>query len=161
MPYAWHDTAPEQDSGAVLHLWPNRSLPAQGFVWVIGLTAGFLALPLLAVLGTAALWGVLPFAALAVWALWAAIRRSYRGPSEVLQLSRQALILTRSDPGRADRVWRTDPYWVRLALHHNHPIESYLTLTNGQREIELAAFLSPEERVALHDDLQRRLLALR
>lgn len=161
MPYAWHDAAPEDDSGAVLHLWPHRSLPLRGFAWVIGLTAAFLALPMLAVLGTDVLWGLLPFAALVVWALWRAIRRSYQGPSEELRLSPDTLILTRRDPGRADRVWRTNPYWVRVALRSAGPVPDYLVLTDGQRQVELGGFLAPEERVALHGDLERRLARLR
>lgn len=160
MPYAWHDTAPE-DSGAVLHIWPHRSLPRQGFVWVIGLTAGFLALPLIALLGSRVLWGLLPFVVLVVWALWSAIRRSYCAPSEELHLTRAALTLTRHDPGRADRLWRTNPYWVRAELRHDGPVEAYLVLTDGQRQLELGAFLSPEERQTLQSELNRRLAALR
>ncbi|RQP06880.1 MAG: DUF2244 domain-containing protein [Paracoccus sp. BP8] len=163
MPYAWHDTAPE-DSGAVsyrLEVWPHRSLPRRGFVWVIGLTATGLALPLLAVVGTTVLWGLLPFAALAVWALWHAIRRSYGTAHEVMLLDRDRLILTRSDPGREDRIWRTNPYWVRASLRPGGPVEDYLVLTDGKREVELGAFLSPEERLALRDELERRLAGLR
>ncbi|MFT4012795.1 MAG: DUF2244 domain-containing protein [Paracoccus sp. (in: a-proteobacteria)] len=162
MPYQWHDAAPE-DSGAVFHLrlWPHRSLPLRGFAWVIGLTAGFLALPLISVLGTAVLWGVLPFAALAVWGLWAAIRRSYRHPSEEMWLAPDRLELRRSDPGRADRIWRTNPYWVRASLHRNGPAEDYLVLTDGRRKVELGAFLSPKERVALKEELEARLARLR
>ncbi|MTH34141.1 DUF2244 domain-containing protein [Paracoccus limosus] len=162
MPYRWHDTAPEQ-SGAVfrLEIWPHRSLPARGFVWVIGLTATGLALPLLALLGTTELWGLLPFALLAIWALWVAIRRSYAAPREELVMDARSLHLRRSDPGRPDRVWQANPYWLRLALHADGPVEDYLTLTDGQREIELGAFLAPEERVALHDELAERLRRLR
>lgn len=162
MPFAWHETAPE-GSGAVfrLEVWPLRSLPRAGFAWVIGLTAAGLALPLLALLGSAALWGLLPFAVLAVWALWTAIRRSYRAPHEVMLLTARRLELTRSDPGRPDRVWRTNPYWVRVALRRDGPVEDYLVLTDGQREVELGAFLAPEERQDLYRDLTRRLAALR
>ncbi|MTH76380.1 DUF2244 domain-containing protein [Paracoccus aestuariivivens] len=165
MPYAWQDTAPEQ-SGAVsfrLEIWPHQSLPPKGFVWVIGLAATGLALPLLAVVGTLALWGLLPFAALAVWALWHAIRRSYRNGAtrEVMDLDRSHLTLTRTDPGRAPRIWQTNPYWVRVALRQHGPVADYLVLTDGKREIELGAFLSPEERQNLHHDLDERLMRLR
>lgn len=163
MPYAWHDLAPEQ-SGAFsvrLELWPHRSLSARGFAWVIGLAALGLAMPLFALIGTGVLWGLLPFAVLAVWALWAAIRRSYGRASEVMLLSRDRLELRRSDPGHPDRIWQTNPYWLRLSLRADGPVEDYLVLTDGKREIELGAFLAPEERVALRDELIRRLAALR
>lgn len=167
MPYRWldDDTAPEQ-SGAVsyrLEAWPYRSLPIRGFVWIIALTAGALLLPLLAVLGSPVLWGILPFAGLAVWALWHAIQRSYRSGDtrEVLVLTREALTLTRSDPGRKDRIWETNPYWVRASLSAAGPVEHYLILSDGRREIELGAFLAPEERQSLHHEVVRHLAAVR
>lgn len=165
MPYQWTDAAPDQ-SGAVslrLEAWPHRSLPPAGFAWVIGLTAAGLALPLLAVLGTTVLWGLLPFAVLAVWGLWHAIRRNYRDGAmrEVLELAPGRLRLVRSDPGRPDRIWQTNPYWVRASLRRTGPVEDYLVLTDGRREIELGAFLTPGERRALHDDLNRLLAELR
>jgi uncharacterized membrane protein len=162
MPYEWTiETAPE-DSGAVflhhLRLWPHRSLPARGFVWFIAVTAGLMVLPVLAVTGTTAWWGLLPFVLLAIWGLWFALGRSYRSGEafEELQLGQDALRLIRHDPGREDRLWQANPYWVRASLRPG-PVESYLTLTDGQREVELGSFLSPEERRALCDELQRRL----
>ncbi|MBU3029488.1 DUF2244 domain-containing protein [Paracoccus marinaquae] len=164
MPYEWHDTAPE-DSGAVSHrlrVWPHRSLPARGFVWFISLTAGFLTLPLLAVLGTMVLWAILPFVALAIWAIWLALQRSYRSGNtlEELTLDRDRLELVRHDPGRQSRRWQANSHWVRVSLREG-PVEDYLTLSDGQREVELGAFLSPEERRALHDELRHRLHSLR
>lgn len=164
MPYSWTKTAPDA-SGAVLHrlhLWPYRSLPRRGFVWFIGVTAALIALPVVAMLGRAALWGILPFVALTVWAMWFALQRSYRSGTvtELLEIDRQRLHLTRRDPGRAPREWHTNSYWVRPTLRPG-PVEAYLTLTDGTREVELGAFLTPEERRALHDDLTRRLASLR
>lgn len=167
MPYAWYDDTAPEDFGAVsyrLEVWPYRSLPQRGFVWVIGLSAAGLGLPLLAVVGSPVLWALLPFAALAVWGLWHAISRSNRSAAsthETLVLTPQSLTLTRSDPGRQARIWQTNPYWVRVGLRGNGPVEEYLVLTDGRREIELGAFLAPEERQALRSDLDRRLAALR
>ena len=167
MPYLWRDepTAPEQ-SGAVFHeltLWPYRSLPRKGFVWFIAITCAMLALPLLAVLGRTALWGLLPFAAASVAALWFAIGRSYRSGQtrEVLTLGADTLDLVRSDPDRPERSWHTNPYWVRVVLRRDGPVEDYLTLSGDGREVELGAFLSPEERRALATELERRLSDLR
>ncbi|SIS76839.1 DUF2244 domain-containing protein [Paracoccus saliphilus] len=165
MPYEWQDTAPE-DSGAVSHrlvLWPYRSLPRRGFVWFIGATAALMALPLAALLGTSALWGLLPFALVAIWAIWTALQRSYRSGEirEELRLNRDMLELWRHDPGRADRQWQTNPYWVRVSLWDDGPVEEYLTLTDGRREIELGAFLTPEERRELCNEINRQLARLR
>ncbi len=164
MPYEWNDAAPDA-SGAVLHrlrLWPYRSLPRRGFVWFIGVTAAMIALPVVAMLGRTALWGILPFVALTVWAIWFALQRSYRSGTvtEVLDIDRTRLHLIRRDPGRSPREWRTNSYWVRATLRPG-PVEAYLTLTDGTREVELGAFLTPDERRALHDDLTRKLASLR
>ena len=63
MPYRWDDDAPGVRR---LTIWPHRSLPRSGFAWVIGLAAAGLALPILSMLGRTALWGLLPFAGVAV-----------------------------------------------------------------------------------------------
>ncbi|MBM3604856.1 MAG: DUF2244 domain-containing protein [Alphaproteobacteria bacterium] len=158
MPYRWTETAPDA-SGAVLHkltLWPHRSLPRRGFVWFIATTAVFLSLPILAVLGTQVLWGLLPFMVLAVGGVWFAIQHSYRTgrTCEELLLDRNRLQVRRHDPGRPDREWQTNSYWVRASLRKG-PVENYLTLTDGTREIELGAFLTPDERRSLCDELTR------
>ena len=164
MPYEWQDTAPDH-TGAVSHrlrLWPYRSLPRKGFVWFIGLTAGFMALPVVAMLGTAVLWGLLPFVLLVIGGVWYAIQRSYAqgDMAEELAFDRKTARVVRRDPDGRTREWTTNSYWLRATLRRG-PVESYLTLTDGQREIELGAFLTPEERRHLHDDIQRRLAGLR
>ncbi|WP_347139765.1 DUF2244 domain-containing protein [Paracoccus sp. SSK6] len=164
MPYEWIDTAPDH-TGAVsyrLRAWPYRSLPRRGFVWFIGLTAGFMALPVVAMLGTSVLWGLLPFVLLVIGGVWYAIQRSYAqgDMAEELTLDRKTAHVARRDPDGQLREWTTNSYWLRATLRKG-PVESYLTLTDGQREIELGAFLTPEERRSLHDDIQRRLASLR
>lgn len=164
MPYEWTETAPDQ-SGAVsyqLTLWPYRSLPPRGFVWFIAVTSALLLLPLLAALGTNVLWGLLPFMLLVVWGIWFALQRSYRSGDirEELRFDAASLHLVRRDPGRPPREWQTNSYWVRVALRPG-PVEDYLTLTDGKREIELGAFLTPDERRDLCRGLQTRLAQVR
>lgn len=172
MPYRWTPSLadasaadPHERQGSrpettiELHLWPHRSLPRKGFVWVIAITAIGLALPLLSVIGSGVMWGLLPFAALVIWALWVAIERSYRSGAthEVLTLTPDQLTLRRQDPGRSDRLWQANPYWVRTRMHHHGPVENYLTLTDGQREYEIGSFLAPEERETLRRELEQAL----
>ncbi|MDO5621886.1 MAG: DUF2244 domain-containing protein [Paracoccus sp. (in: a-proteobacteria)] len=153
MPYEWQD----QPGKAELRVWPYHALTAGGFVWFIGLTTAAISLPLLALLGRAALWVTLPFAALAVGLPWLALTRNRsKGPFEVLTLTADQLALTHHDPHRPARHWQANPYWVRASLCHG-PIEAYLTLTDGQREVELGAFLTPDERRTLHAEITHRL----
>ncbi|HHW34252.1 MAG TPA: DUF2244 domain-containing protein [Paracoccus solventivorans] len=153
MPYAWQPDAP--DGARRLLIWRHRSLTAHGFVWFIGATALLLVLPLVALTGSAVMWGLLPFALAALAGLWWAMQRHWRGGGsfEELTLTPDTLLVSRHDPGRPPRHWQANPYWVRLTLRRDGPVEDYLTLTDGQREIELGALLSPEERRQLRDDL--------
>ena len=176
MPYHWvtrPERAPEKSGAfsfaagdppmADLRLWPHRSLGARGFVWFIGLTAGALSLPLIGVLGTPVLWGLLPFMAAALTGVWWALRRSDReGLCEHFRLWVDRAELVRTNPGGTRQDWSAEPYWVQVALHENGgPVESYLTLRGGGREVEIGAFLTPEERAALRAELLAALRRVR
>ena len=160
MPYAWQPDTP--DGTRRLLIWRHRSLTPEGFVWVIGLTAGALTLPLLAVVGSAVLWGLLPFELAVLLGLWWAVQRGWKGGGafEEVALNPRLMSVTRHDPGRPARHWQGNPYWVRLRLRRDGPVEDYLILTDGRREIELGAFLSPEERRRLRADLTAALADL-
>lgn len=153
MPYEW--LAPQDDTRQ-LRLWPHRSLPRVGFVWFIGGTAALIALPMLVLIGSPALWGMLPFFGLAIWGLWWALMRSYRDGAiiEALTLTPQTARLTRDGPHGAHHDWQANTHWVQVALHAmGGPVPHYLTLRGGPREVEIGRFLSEEERVALAKDL--------
>ena len=167
MPYEWLPPSADQtapNDTARLHLWPYRSLPRRGFVWFIAITAGLVLLPMLAVLGTPVLWAILPFICLALWGVWAALSRSYRDAEiiEDLAISRDSMTLVRHGPRGRRAEWQANPHWVRVALHPTGgPVPNYLTLKGNGREVEIGAFLSEDERVQLHDEMQDRLDALR
>ena len=157
MPYQW---LPDEGDTRHLHLWPHRSLPPTGFVWFIGITVALISLPLLTMLGSPVLWGLLPFIALTVAGIWWALMRSYRD-MEILEdvlLTPARMVLTRHGPHGQRREWEANPYWVQVALHPTGgPVPNYLTLKGGPREVEIGAFLSEEERVLLAQDLSTSL----
>jgi uncharacterized membrane protein len=162
MPYHWTETTTDQTSH--LHLWPYRSLPRRGFVWFIGATASFLALPLVAVLGSPVLWVLLPFLLAALAAIWVALQKNDRDRRivEELALTRETITLTRTGPRGIRHDWRANPHWVSVTIYPTTgPVPDYLTLRGEGREVELGTFLTPEERMALRDELQARLLSVR
>lgn len=176
MPYRWHNakTGAPAHAGASasygdgpaskLLVWPHQSLSPQGFVWFIGITAAMFCFPLVAVLGTFALWGLLPFLLLVLWGVWYGIQKNARDLSyhEELVLSEERIAITRHQPRGAPLSWEANPYWVELALHpKGGPVENYITLRGSDRTVELGAFLSPEERLALHEELQGHLVRVR
>lgn len=145
-------------------LWPHRSLRPAGKRAVLALAAVGLAVPLLPALGTPVFWGLLPFEAAALGLLWLGLRRSDRDGMLVEELSlwRDEIRVERREPSGRVLRWRADPYWVRLTLHaEGAKVEDYLTLIGGGREIELGAFLSPDERRNLKAEIERALAAAR
>lgn len=173
MPYEWLKEPPKalEKSGAFCHseggqpmahllLWPHRSLTAPGLVWFIGLTSGMISLPLIGLLGSKALWGLLPFLMAAVVAIWWALDRNTRDGdlTEELTLWQDHVELIRQDPKRGHKDWSANPYWVKITLYKDGgPVENYLTLKGSDREVEIGAFLSPDERSALKHELQSAL----
>lgn len=157
MPYQW---LPPSDDGQHLRLWPYRSLSRRGQAWFLGGTSALIAVPLLSVLGSPVLWGLLPFLILAVAGVWTALNRSYRDGEivEDLTLTPDSVTLTRHGPRGTRKGWQANPHWVRIRLHPTGgPVPHYLTLHGAGREVELGAFLSEPERLDLYDELCRRL----
>ncbi|MCU0800986.1 MAG: DUF2244 domain-containing protein [Rhodobacteraceae bacterium] len=163
MPYQWSPSPTPTDT-TTLSLWPHQSLGPRGFAWFIGLTAATIALPLIAMLGSPVWWGLLPFIAAALAAIWFAIRRSTRDRmiSEELHLSTDLITLHRHGPRTRHQEWQANPHWVQVTLYPTEgPVPQYLTLRGNGREVELGAFLSEDERLALSEDLRQRLSDLR
>jgi len=161
MPYTLKTHSPTHIS---LRAWPHNALPARGFAMAIALAAASLSIPLLAVIGSPILWGLLPFAGLAVWGLWYGLQRNWQDRQilEEMEITRTGIHLTRQNPRGPAQEWHADPYWVTLHLRPGGgPVEQYLTLTGGGREVELGAFLTPEERQDLHEHLSRALVTLK
>lgn len=157
MPYEWN---PDTTAERTLTLWPHQSLPPKGFVAFIGVTFGLILLPLLPLLGTVLLWGLLPFLMLAVAGMWFALTRSRRNSQilEVLTLTDDQARLVRHNPTGQMQQWECNRYWATPEMHdRDGPVPYYVTLRGGGREVEIGAFLSEDERIALYNDLLRNL----
>jgi uncharacterized membrane protein len=127
-----------------------------GFAGFFAATAGLLALPMLSLIGSPVVWGLLPFAVLALAGLWVALRRSGRDTEvlEDLTLTPARVTLTRHGPRGRRQSWEANPHWVRPVLHRSvGPVPNYVTLQGGPREVEIGAFLSEDERLRLYDEL--------
>lgn len=117
-----------------------------------------LMIPTLSMLGNAALWGLLPFVLAVLTLLWVFLRRSYRDGTltEEMRLLPGKVRLIRREPSGDERLWEANPYFIQVHLHPE-PVENYLTLSGGNREVEIGAFLSPDERLTLKDELEAAL----
>lgn len=140
-------------------LWPNQSLTRRGYLIALGAAALGLALPVAALIGTNVFWPILGFAIIPLVALRLAFRRNNRALciEERLTIWRDEVRVERREPDGRILRWQADPMRLRLRLHADGKVEDYLTLSGGGREIELGAFLSPEERVELAGEIERGL----
>ncbi|WP_108858906.1 DUF2244 domain-containing protein [Ruegeria sp. Alg231-54] len=157
MPYRWNQTSSSEQE---LRLWPHNSLPPRWAVRVVLAVFLFGLIPLMAVLGSVLLWGLLPFMLLTVLGLWFAIQSNYRARSvfEVLTLTGSQARLVQHHPQRGQQEWSCNRYWARPEMHERGgPVPNYVTLTGDGREVEIGAFLSEEERISLFDELTKKL----
>lgn len=159
MPYSWSKSNtpnPAQE----LQLWPHQSLPPKGFVGFIGATFILILIPLVPLLGSVLLWGLLPFLLIAVGGLWFALDRSHRNAQvlEIFTLTDKDAHLIRHNPKGDAQEWHCNRYWTTTEMHKTDgPVPYYVTLKGGGREVEIGAFLSEDERIALYEELNRAL----
>ena len=106
-----------------------------------------------------AFWGLLPFMALAFWGIFYAIRRNGRDLriNETLWIWRDEVRVERREPNGQILRWQSEPRDVRVRVYEDGKVEDYLTLSGAGREIELGAFLAPEERVSLSEEIEQAL----
>ncbi|ABG31574.1 DUF2244 domain-containing protein [Roseobacter denitrificans] len=156
MPYQWISQPGETPQ--TLRLWPHNSLPPQGMAAFVLATFAMILIPVVTMLGSPVLWGLLPFVLLAVWGIYHALQRNRKARNivEVLTLNDEEARLIRTEPTGATREWDCNRYWTTITKYEKDgPIPHYVTLKGMGREVEIGAFLSEEERVALYDELQR------
>ncbi len=154
MPYKW--SAPDSSERSELTLWPHQSLPPRGMAAFVLATFTMITLPLFGLLGTKLLWGLLPFLLIAVGGIWYALNRSYvdRSILETLTIGTEQSQLERRNPKGVDQSWECNTYWVQVTLHPTGgPVPNYVTLLGNGREVEIGAFLSEDERIALYANL--------
>ena len=126
------------------------------------LAIGF-AIPVLPFVWAGAYWALLPFVGMAFAGLWFAFKTNNRHGElrEHISLWHNLLAIERHEINGEVKRWQANPYWLRIRLvEDGGPVENYLTLIGSDREIEVGAFLSPEERAQLKDELEKHIKRL-
>jgi uncharacterized membrane protein len=130
-------------------LRPHRSLPPEGFKWLIrGAVAANLLIGLpMYLLGA---WPVMGFMGLDVWLLWYMFQRSYFDArrSETLTMTDRELVIERRSPEGEREEHRLDAYWLRIEAGER------LVLTSRGQRVVVGRFLSPDQRAELADELR-------
>jgi uncharacterized membrane protein len=143
-------------------LTPNRSLPRAGFIALMAVVT-VLSLGLGTFFLFQGAWPVFGFFGLDVALLYLAFRVNYRAArlTETVRLTPEALVVRRTSARGRSEEWRFNPFWVRLEVEDAEHGLDRLTLASHGERVTLAAFLSPEERLAFADALRAALDAAR
>jgi uncharacterized membrane protein len=128
-------------------LTPHRSLGPQGFMVLMGAVCavsfgtGFL----FYMIGA---WPVIGFMGLDVALIYVAFRLNFRALRlyEAVDLTSDALTVTRVQPSGKSQVWSFNPYWVRLNLEDRTGRSTELSLASHGDRLVFASFLSDTER---------------
>ena len=131
-------------------LTPHRSLNRTGFVVLMAFLSVVSFATGIAFLLMGA-WPVFGFLGLDVAAIYLAFRLNYRSGRtvEVVELSGDALTITRVHPSGRRQSYSFNPYWVRVALREGPHGRTLLRLTSHGRGLTFAAFLTDDERRSL------------
>jgi uncharacterized membrane protein len=125
-------------------LLPYRSLPPRGFnilmsvLAAISIAAGTLFVSLGA-------WPVCGFFGLDVGLVYLAFRLSYRSARqrETLRLADEALTVERVGIRGDRRLWRFQPFWVRVVFEERDDETNRLSLASHGRTLPIGTFLPP------------------
>jgi len=141
-------------------LRPNRSLTRAGLRKTMLIAAIGFALPVLPFIYAGAGWISLPLTLTTFALLLLAFRQNNRAGQlcEYVRLWPDLIAVERHELNGDIKRWHCNPYWMRSKIvAEGGPVENYLTLAGSDREIELGAFLSPDERVVLQADIEREI----
>jgi uncharacterized membrane protein len=139
-------------------LAPHRSLPRRGFnilMLILGVVS-FVYGMAFALMGA---WPVFGFLGLDVLLVWIAFRLNYRSARqrEHVRLVEESLTVERTDVRGSRRLWRFQPYWLRVHFVEEDEATNRLFIRSHGRSLALATFLGPAQRRDFAQRLQSAL----
>ena len=128
-------------------LLPHRSLPRRGF-HILMLSLGLVSLAVGVGFVSIGAWPVIGFFGLDVALVYLAFRLSYRSArrSETLRLASDAFTVDRLSVRGERRVWRFQPFWLRVILEERADQSNRLLVTSHGRSLVIGDFVSPAVR---------------
>ncbi len=138
-------------------LWPNRSFRVNNVKFLLGITFLGLLVPVVPFIGSAMGTVLLVFSMITLTLFGSLFIKSYSPETikEVVQIGPREISITQFRANGKKNFWKANNYWVKVKLYPNGQIvENYLTLIGNNREVELGAYLSPNERVQVHQKIE-------
>jgi uncharacterized membrane protein len=136
-------------------LSPYRSLPPRGF-HILMLTLGLISLVVGIGFVSVGAWPVIGFFGLDVALVYVAFRLSYRSArrSETIRLADDAFTVERVSVRGARRVWRFQPFWLRVILEKRAYESNRLLITSHGRSLVIGDFVAPAARAELAETIR-------
>ena len=108
-------------------------------------------------------WPVIGFMGLDVALIYVAFKLNFRSLKryETVDLTEEALTVTRVAPSGKAQSWHFNPYWVRLSLEPRHGRSSELSLASHGKRLVFASFLTDAEREGFAAALRTALASAR
>jgi uncharacterized membrane protein len=139
-------------------LSPYRSLPPRGF-HILMLTLALISLAGGVGFVSVGAWPVVGFFGLDVALVYVAFRISYRCArrSETIRLADDAFTVERVSVRGARRMWRFQPFWLRVILEKRADESNRLLVGSHGRSLVIAEFLTPDARAELAETIRAAL----
>ena len=108
-------------------------------------------------------WPVIGFMGLDVALIYIAFKLNFRALRlyETVDLTQDALTVTRVAPSGKAQSWRFNPYWVKLSVQERIGRSSELSIASHGERLVFASFLTDEEREDFASALSSALSAAR
>ena len=155
-------TAPQDQSCFSAVLTPHRSLGPKGFMVLMAAIClvSFGTGTLFFMLGA---WPVMGFMGLDVALIYIAFKLNFRALRlyETVELTTDALTVTRVQPSGEAQCWSFNPYWVRLSVSPRVGRSTELSLASHGNRLIFASFLTDDEREDFAQALSSALSATR
>jgi uncharacterized membrane protein len=128
-------------------LLPHRSLPPRGF-HILMAALGLVSLGYGILFVSIGAWPVFGFFGLDVALVYVAFRLNYRSArrSETLRLAGDAFTVERVGVRGERRVWRFQPFWLRVILEERSDESNRLYVASHGRSLAIGEFLPPPAR---------------
>ena len=140
-------------------LLPHRSLPPRGF-HLLMLILGLISLAVGIGFVSIGAWPVVGFFGLDVGLVYVAFRLNYRSArrSETLRLAGDAFTVERVSVHGSRRMWRFQPFWVRVILEECPDESNRLFVASHGHSLAIGDFLAPSVRRELAATIREALL---
>ncbi len=128
-------------------LLPHRSLPPRGFR-ILMLVLGLISVVVGVAFVSFGAWPVVGFFGLDVALVYAAFRLNYRSARcrETIRLADDVFTVERVSARGERRVWRFQPFWLRVVLDEQVGHSNRLVVGSHGRSVAIADFLAPAAR---------------